>query len=121
LVAQDPPDGYYLESAVLQDSNDRLDQDAAQALVRRINGVVRAADQGFRPVHLRGRYTAPDGTMSVVVRDLPRYEYRLPRGINHHCDPATLCVLMTEPQRFPLCCLLICVPRRTPVPVLSER
>jgi hypothetical protein len=35
--------------------------------VKRINGVARAADQGFRPVNLRGRYTAPDGTMSVVA------------------------------------------------------
>jgi hypothetical protein len=67
LVAQYPSDGYYLESSVLQDSNDQLDQNAAEALVRRINGVARVADQGFRPVHLKGRYTAPDGTTNVVV------------------------------------------------------
>jgi hypothetical protein len=67
LVAQDPSDGYYLESSALQDSNGQLDQSAAEPLVKRINGVARAADQGFRPVQLRGRYTAPDGTMSVVA------------------------------------------------------
>ena len=67
LVAQDPSDGYYLESSALQDSNGQLDHSAAEPLVKRINGVARAADQGFRPVHLRGRYTAPDGTMSVVA------------------------------------------------------
>ena len=67
LVAQDPSDGYYLESSALQDSNGQLDQSAAEPLVKRINGVARAADQGFRPVHLRGRYSAPDGTMSVVA------------------------------------------------------
>ncbi len=67
LVAQDRSDGYYLESSALQDSNGQLDHSAAEPLVKRINGVARAADQGFRPVNLRGRYTAPDGTMSVVV------------------------------------------------------
>lgn len=67
LVAQDPSDGYYLESSALQDSNGQLDHSAAEPLVKRINGVARATDQGFRPVHLRGRYSAPDGTMSVVA------------------------------------------------------
>jgi hypothetical protein len=67
LVRQDPSDGYYLESSALQDSDGQLDRSAAEPLVKRINGVARAADQGFRPVHLRGRYTAPDGTMSVVA------------------------------------------------------
>lgn len=67
LVAQDPSDGYYLESSALQDSNGQLDHSAGEPLVKRINGVARAADQGFRPVHLRRQYTAPDGTMSVVV------------------------------------------------------
>lgn len=67
LVAQDPSDGYYLESSALQDSNGQPDPNAAEVLVKRINGVGRAADQGFRPVHLRGRYTAPDGTTSVVI------------------------------------------------------
>jgi hypothetical protein len=67
LIAQDPSDEYYLESSALQDSNGQLDLNAAEALVRHINGVARAADQGFRPVHLRGRYTAPDGTTSVVI------------------------------------------------------
>jgi hypothetical protein len=66
-VAQDPPDEYYLESSALQDSNGQPDPNAAEALVKRINGVGRAADQGFRPVHLRGRYTAPDGTTSIVL------------------------------------------------------
>jgi len=67
LVAQDRSDGYYLESSALQDTNGQLDHSAAEPLVKRINGVARAADQGFRPVNLRGRYTAPDGTMSVVA------------------------------------------------------
>lgn len=67
LVAQDPSDGYYVESSALQDSHGQLDHSAAEPLVKRINGVARAADQGFRPVHLRGRYTAPDGTTSVVA------------------------------------------------------
>jgi hypothetical protein len=67
LVAQDPSDGYYLESSALQDSNGQLDHSAAEPLVKRINGVARAAAQDFRPVHLRGRYTAPGGTMSVVA------------------------------------------------------
>jgi hypothetical protein len=67
LVGRDPSDGYYLESSALQDSNGQLDHSAAEPLVKRINGVARAADQSFRPVLLRGRYTAPDGTMSVVV------------------------------------------------------
>lgn len=58
LVAQDPSDGYYLESSALQDSNGQLDHSAAEPLVKRINGVARASDQGFRPVHLRGRYRA---------------------------------------------------------------
>lgn len=67
LIAQDPSDGYYLESSALQGSNGQLSHSAAKPLVKRINGVARAAAQGFRPMHLRGRYTAPDGTMSVVV------------------------------------------------------
>jgi hypothetical protein len=67
LVAKDPSGGYYLESAALQDSNGQLDHSAAEPLVKRINGVARAADQGFRPVQLKGRYTAPDGTTSVVA------------------------------------------------------
>jgi hypothetical protein len=67
LVAQDPSDGYYVESLALQDSTGQLDHSAADALLKRINGVGRAADQGFRPVQLRGRYTAPDGTTHVVV------------------------------------------------------
>jgi len=67
LVAQDPLDGYYLEFSALQDASGQLDHSAAEPLVKRINGAARAADQGFRPVHLRGRYTAPDGTMSVMV------------------------------------------------------
>jgi hypothetical protein len=67
LVARDESDGYYLESPVLQGSNHQLDQNAAEALVRRINGVARAADQGFRPVRLSGRYTAPDGTTNVLA------------------------------------------------------
>jgi hypothetical protein len=68
LVVQDPSDGYYLESSTLQDADGRLDQSAAQALVRRVNGVARATDQGFRPVQLTDRYTAPDGTPHVFAR-----------------------------------------------------
>ncbi len=67
LVAQHPSDGYYLEAAGLQDANGQLDQSAAQVLVRRVNGVARATDQGFRPVQLTGRYTAPDGTTHVLA------------------------------------------------------
>jgi hypothetical protein len=67
LVAQDPSDGYYFEASALQDANGQLDHSAAELLVKRINGVARAAAHGFRPVHLGGRYTAPDGTMSVVA------------------------------------------------------
>jgi hypothetical protein len=67
LIAQDPSDEYYLESSALQDPNGQPDPNAAETLVKRINGVARAVDQGFRPVHLKGRYTAPDGTTSVVI------------------------------------------------------
>jgi hypothetical protein len=67
LVAQDSSYGYYFESSALQDSHGQLDHSAAEPLVKRINGVARAADPGFRPVHLIGRYTAPDGTTSVVA------------------------------------------------------
>jgi len=66
-VGQDSSEGYFLESSALVDSSDQLDQGAAQALLRRVNGIARAADQSFRPVRLRGRYTAPDGTTSVVI------------------------------------------------------
>ena len=67
LVAKDQPDEYYLRSSALQDSNGQLDLKAAEALVKRINGVGRAADHGFRPVHLRGRFTGPDGTSVVFI------------------------------------------------------
>lgn len=67
LVGQDPSGGYYLESSALQDSNSQIDTNAAQALVKRINGAARAIDQGFQPVSLTGRYTTPDGTTSVVI------------------------------------------------------
>jgi hypothetical protein len=67
LVAQDSSEGYYVESLALQDSTGQLDHSAADALIKRINGVGRAADQAFRPVQLRGRYIAPDGTPHVVV------------------------------------------------------
>jgi len=51
LVARDPSGRYYLESSALQDSNGRLDDDAAEALVRHMNGVARAAYRSFRPIH----------------------------------------------------------------------
>ncbi|HEY3954611.1 MAG TPA: hypothetical protein VGM53_14655 [Streptosporangiaceae bacterium] len=70
LVALDSPDGYYLASSALQDSNGQLDHAVAEALVKRINGIGRATDQGFRPVRLTGRYTAPDGTTSAVITGL---------------------------------------------------
>ena len=66
-VAQDQSDEYYLESPALQDPNGQPDLNAAEALVTRINGAARAVDQGFRPVHLKGRYTAPDGRTNVVI------------------------------------------------------
>lgn len=67
LVAQDASGGYYVESATLQDPNGQNDVNAAQALVRRINGIARAADGGYQPVSLTGRYIAPDGSVSAVV------------------------------------------------------
>jgi hypothetical protein len=66
LVAQDLPDGYYVEWSGLQDSDGQIDLVSADALIKRINGVGRAIDQGFRPVRLQGRYTAPDGSTSLV-------------------------------------------------------
>jgi hypothetical protein len=67
LIGQDPSGGYYLESSALQDVNGQIDTNTAQALVKRINGAARTIDHGFQPVSLSGRYTAPDGTTSVVI------------------------------------------------------
>jgi hypothetical protein len=67
LVAEDPSGEYYLESSGLQDSTGQPDHNAAEAPVKRVNGAARALDQGFRPVRLIGRYTAPDGTTSVAI------------------------------------------------------
>ena len=64
-VAKDSSGRYYLESSALLDSSGQLDDDAAEALVRHMNGAARAAYRGFRPVH-RGQYTAPDGTVHIV-------------------------------------------------------
>lgn len=52
LAAQDPSDGYYVESSTFQALNDQRDLDATEALRKCINGVGLAADQGFRPVRL---------------------------------------------------------------------
>ncbi|HLN70707.1 MAG TPA: hypothetical protein VK280_25975, partial [Streptosporangiaceae bacterium] len=67
LVGQDPAAGCYLESSALQDANGQIDTNTAQALLKRINGAARAIEHGFQPVSLTGRYTAPDGTTSVVI------------------------------------------------------
>ena len=67
LVAKDASGGYYLESAKLQDSSGHIDANAAQALVKRINGVARAADSGFQPVTLTSRCTAPDGSVTTLI------------------------------------------------------
>lgn len=67
LVTTDSAGKYYLESSALQDSNGHLADDAAETLVRQMNGAARAAYRGFRPVH-RGRYTAPDGTEYIVAK-----------------------------------------------------
>lgn len=66
-VAEDPSEGFYVQSATLEGSDGTPDHVAAQALVKRINGIGRAVDQDFRPVRLVGRYTTPDGKISHVV------------------------------------------------------
>jgi hypothetical protein len=73
LVAQDPSDGYYLESATLQGADGHLDQDAAQALVRRVK---------------RNRGIAP-GQDNKLEREL---EEREPR---HHADGALASLVPT--------------------------
>jgi hypothetical protein len=65
LVAADSSGRYYLESSALLDLDGQLDDDAAEVLVRHMNGAARAVYRGFRPVH-RGQYTAPDGTVHIV-------------------------------------------------------
>lgn len=67
LVAQDPANGYYVEYSALGGSDGQPDTSAAEALVKRMNGVGRASDQSYRPVSLKGRYTTPDGTTNVVT------------------------------------------------------
>ena len=67
LVAQDLSGGYYLESVALQDSNGQIDQDAARALIKRINGIGRAINSGYQPVMLTGRYTEPDGSVTIAL------------------------------------------------------
>ena len=66
LVAQDASGDYYVESAALQDSDGKIDANAAQALIRRINGAARAVNSGFRPVSLSGRYNDSSGAATVV-------------------------------------------------------
>jgi hypothetical protein len=66
LVAQDASDGYYLEWVTLENSDGHIDSIGTQALVKRINGIGRAADSGFQPVSLTGRYAGPDGQVTVV-------------------------------------------------------
>jgi hypothetical protein len=67
LVAKDSSGRYYLEASALQDPDGQIDDDAAEALVRHMNGAARATYRGFRPVH-RGQYTAPDGTVHIVAK-----------------------------------------------------
>ena len=67
LVAKDPQDEYYLESPGLQGTNGQPGSAAADALMKRVNGVARALRQDFRPVHLKGRFTGPDGSVSVLL------------------------------------------------------
>jgi hypothetical protein len=67
VVLKDPSGDYYLESPDLVNSDGQLDDDAAQALIRRVNGVGRATYRGFRPVRIK-QYTAPNGTVNIVAK-----------------------------------------------------
>jgi len=66
-VGQDSSGAYFIESATLQYPNGQINSNAAQALIRRINGTARAADSGFQPISLTDRYTAPDGSATVAL------------------------------------------------------
>jgi hypothetical protein len=66
LVARDTSCDYYVESAALQDSDGKIDVNAAQVLIKRMNGAARAANSSFQPVSLSGRYNGPDGSATVV-------------------------------------------------------
>lgn len=62
-VVQDPNEGaYYLTAPEIDNPTEpgRFDQ-GAEPLIRRINGVARVQDSGYRPVKLSRRYTDPDG------------------------------------------------------------
>jgi hypothetical protein len=67
VVAHDQLSGYYVESSEIVVSGGLLDVGAAEALVKRVNGAARALDPAFQPVQLKGRYSSPDGTTSVVL------------------------------------------------------
>jgi hypothetical protein len=67
LVAHDQLNGYYVESLGIVVSGGQPDVSSAEALVKRVNGAARALDPAFQTVQLRGRYTSPDGTTSVVL------------------------------------------------------
>jgi hypothetical protein len=67
LVACDQLNGYYVESSDIVVSGGQPDVSSAEALVKRVNGAARALASDFQPVQLRGRYTSPDGTTSVVL------------------------------------------------------
>lgn len=67
LVAQEAAGEYSLESATLQDSSGQIDLGAANALVKRVNGIARTVDHGYQPVRTTGRYIGPDAKVSVVV------------------------------------------------------
>src|SRR5204863_485957 len=67
LVAHDQLNGYYMESLGIVVSGGQPDVSSAEALVKRVNGAARALDPAFQTVQLRGRYTLPDGTTSVVL------------------------------------------------------
>jgi hypothetical protein len=67
LVANDPANGYYIESPAIGTSDNQPDHAAAQALMKRVNGIARAVEDGFRPVGLGGRFSDPGGNVSVVL------------------------------------------------------
>jgi hypothetical protein len=65
IVAKDASGRYYLESPALENPEGQVDTDAAEALLKRINGAARAIDHSYQPVKLKGHYTGPDGAAFV--------------------------------------------------------
>lgn len=66
MVTHDASGDYYIESSGLQDPNGQIAPNAAQAMIKRINGIARAVDSSFQPVRLTGRYISPDGSVSIL-------------------------------------------------------